>query len=166
MLPVDDPLPPIAPEEQEGDRLHASGLDQGEGFKHLVQRSKAAGKDAQGAGPHQEMHFTDREVVEVEGQVRRHIGIGGLFVLQDNVEPDGLAARLIRAAVSRLHHAGAAAGADHPFPAIRQQRAFGDQTCERSCLFVVAGQIGEQRGLGIGAVFRGGDARAAEQDHG
>ena len=51
---------------------------------------------------------------------------GSLLVLELDVEADGHAARLLRAAVRRLHHAGAAARDDG-------EAGLGEQTARLSC---------------------------------
>jgi hypothetical protein len=73
---------------------------------------KPPGKTRDRLGAHQEMHLADGEIVEVEAQVGRDIGVGRLFMRQHDVQPDRDAARLGGAAVAGLHHAGAAAGDD------------------------------------------------------
>ena len=72
------------------------------------------------------MHLADREVVEVEAQVRRDIGVWRLFVRQHDIQPDGMAARLLRAAVAGLHDSRAAAGDHHILAPVAFQAFFGD----------------------------------------
>ena len=62
------------------------------------------------------VHLADREIVEEEGESRRHPGIGQLLVGDDDVETDGGRALLGGPAVARLHDARPAAG-DHNRPA-------------------------------------------------
>ena len=104
--------------------------------------------------------------MEVERQVRRDIGVRGLFVRQDDVQADALAPGLIRAAVPGLHHAGAAAGDDDILAPVGGKAALGHQSGEATRLVIVVRQVGQRLGAGRGAVFRGGDAGATEHDDG
>ena len=67
---------------------HPVGLDKCKRFEHLIHGAKSARKDRYSLGPHQKMHLANSKVVKVEAQVRSHIGIGSLFVWQNNFEPD------------------------------------------------------------------------------
>ena len=111
------------------------------------------------------MHLADGEIVEVEAQIRRHIGIRRLFMRQDDVEPDRLSPGLVGAAVARLHHARAAAGADHPFPPVSRHRAFRHHPREGPRLVVIAAEFGQNRGFRRVLARRFRDAGAAEQHH-
>ncbi len=68
------------------------------------------------------MHLADGEIVEVEGQVRRDIGIGRLFVRKQDVEADRWCADIVGAPVSRLHHARTAACDHDEFVMIKARR--------------------------------------------
>ena len=102
--------------------------------------------------------------MEVERQVRRHIGVRGLFVRQHDVEPNRLAPCVIRPTVAGLHHSRPAAGADDVFAAIGQKAAFGDGFGKAPGLVVIGGEAGQTGGAGVAGVSR--DPRAAEQDDG
>ena len=163
MAPVDHRLPPAAPEQQERDRLHPLGLDQRQAFKHLIQRAKAAGKDAHRRRAHQEMHLANGKVVKVERQVRRDILVRRLLMRQNDVEPNRLAPRLGRTTIARLHHTGATAGDDHVLLAVRLHAAFGHQPRKPPRLVVIARQLGQHRGLGAVPMFRRRNPCAAKQ---
>ena len=76
------------------------------------QRAVAAGKGDQRPRPLQEMQLAQGEIVELEAQFRRDIGIGILLVRQADVEADALRADVEGAAIGRLHDARSAAGDD------------------------------------------------------
>ena len=59
-----------------------------------------------------EMKFPHGEVMEAEGQARRDVRVGKLLVRQGYIEADRLGSGIERAAVRRLHDAGAASGHD------------------------------------------------------
>ena len=85
---------------------------EGEDFEHLVERAEAAGKDHQRLGQIGEPILAHEEVVELEVERGRDVGVRRLLEGQLDVESDGLAAGLVGAAVGGLHDAGAAAGGD------------------------------------------------------
>ena len=101
--------------------------------------------------------------MEVEAQFRRDIGVGHLFMGQHDVEADGTAARLGRAAIAGLHHAGAAARDDDILGALACDRAFGDEPRKAARLVVIL-----RHGMGGAVALRlgAGDARAAKKHHG
>ncbi len=70
-------------------------------------------------------HSIGLNIVLPHEQAGGDIFIRGLFVGQNDVEADGMAACLCRAAIARLHHTGAAAGGDDMFASARLVRAFG-----------------------------------------
>src|SRR5215218_1454581 len=67
-LEIDHPLPEFAAEEEDGKRLDLAGLDEGEQFERLVERSEAAGEDRNRPGAKQEVHLAKREIVELEAE--------------------------------------------------------------------------------------------------
>ncbi len=85
---------------------------------------------------------------------------------QHDVEADGLPARLVRASVAGLHHAGAAAGDDDILAPIGFETAFGHDLREAAGLVIVVREVGQGLGAGGVAVFGRGDAGAAEHDDG
>ena len=85
---IDHPGPELLAEQQHRDRLHLAGLDQRQQLEHLVERAEPAREHRHRPRAHQEVHLAQREVVELERQVRRDIGIGRLLVRQHDVEPD------------------------------------------------------------------------------
>src|SRR3989338_4809401 len=165
-VPVDHLVPPLPSEQHERDFLHPARLHQGQAFEHLIHRAKAARKDADRPRPHQEVHLADREVVKVEGQIRRDIGVRRLFMRQHDVQPDGLAACIRRPAVARLHHPRSATRHNDILAAIALQAAFCHCFGKAPGLVVIAGQFSQHRGVGRCLVCRIGDARATEQHHG
>ena len=98
--PVDESLPVRRTHEDEGDPAHLAGLHQGEHLEQLVQRAEAAGEGHQRLRAHQKVHLAQREVVELEAQARRDVGVGCLLVGQHDVQPDALATDVVRAAVA------------------------------------------------------------------
>ena len=90
---VDD-LVPVA-RSVEHDRnaaLDLARLHQRQDFAHLVERAEAAGKHHQRARQVREPELAHEEVVELERQLAREIGIRPLLVRQADVEADRLAA--------------------------------------------------------------------------
>ena len=73
------------------------------------QRAEAARKDHQRLGQVREPELAHEEVVELEVQPVGDVRVGALLERQPDVQADRLAAGLVRAAVGRLHDAGAAA---------------------------------------------------------
>ena len=92
-LEVDDLLPVLAAEEDDRDVLHAAGLAQRERLEQFVERAEAAGKHDQGLRPQQEVQLPHGEVVELEAQFGRDVGIGLLLVRQADVQADRLCPR-------------------------------------------------------------------------
>ena len=76
-------------------------------------------------------------------------GFGVLFERQADIEPDGLAARFIRAAVGRLHDAGSTAGGDDKAMVFGRERATprGEGAGELARLLVVARPLDGLAGL-------------------
>jgi hypothetical protein len=111
-------------------------------FEQLVERAEAAGKDHEALGGLHEADLARVEVIEREVDV--DVGVLVLLVRQVDVEADREAAPVLRPAVRRLHHAGAAAGDHRP-------AGLGEEATRRS------------RGLVRGMAFV--HARRPEQRH-
>ena len=74
---------------------------------------KPPGKMATARGAQQEVDLARREIVEVEAELGRDVGVGRLLVRQHDVEADRGRADVGGAAIAGLHDARAAAGDDH-----------------------------------------------------
>ncbi len=85
-LDVDQLLPEGGAKQHDGHGLGLAGLYQREHFKQFVQRAKAAGEGDQGLGAHHEVHFAQREVVELEGQRWRDVRVAVLLMGQGDVQ--------------------------------------------------------------------------------
>jgi len=106
-------LPIVAAVKQDGQGFDLVGLDQRQHFKQFVQSAKAPRKSHQRFGAHQKMHFAHGEIVELEGQAGRQIGVAFLLHGQGDVQPHGGGAFFKGTPVGRFHQAGAAPGANH-----------------------------------------------------
>ena len=129
-LEVDDLLPVLRSVEQYRDRaIQLLRLLQGQYLHHLVERAEAAGKNHQRARQMGEPQLAHEKIVKLERQAARDVRIGPLLVRQTDIQADRSSARFGRAAIGRLHDAGAAAGADHVAVTIRPKplRPGGDQ---------------------------------------
>ena len=117
-------------------------LHQRQDFGQLVERAKAARKHHQRARQVRKPELAHEEVVELERQLAREVGIRPLLVRQPDVEADGLAAGLGGAAVGGLHDAAAAAGANDVAVRVRRQalRPGGDQARELARRVVVVAE--------------------------
>src|ERR1700679_1159027 len=78
------------------------GLRQSEDFEGLIDRAKTAGKDHQRLRKIREPVLAHEEIVELEVQRRRDIGIRHLLEWQLDVESDSVAAGFVRSAVCGL----------------------------------------------------------------
>ena len=96
-------------------------------FEQLVERAEAAGEDHQRGGPQDEVELPHREVVELQAELRRDVGVRLLLVRQDDVEADALGADLEGAAVGGLHDAGAAAGHHDEVALLAMLAVLGDE---------------------------------------
>ena len=105
--PVGQALPEATADEDDGTVRRFACLHEGEALKKFVERAEAAGHDDVGDGVFDEHDFAREEVAEGDGQVL--IGVGVLFVRQEDVEANGGAASGKRAFVGGFHDAGAAA---------------------------------------------------------
>src|SRR5207253_1756893 len=81
-------------------------------LEQLVERAEAAGKNDDGAREVCEPELAHEEVVELEPEAGRDVGVRALLVREADVEPDRAPARVGRAAVCGFHDAGPAAAAD------------------------------------------------------
>ena len=115
-LEIDHPGPELAAEQQDRQRPHLAGLDQGQRFEEFVERAEPAGEHRDRPGAQQEVHLAKREIVELEAEVRGHIGVGQLLVRKHDVEADALLALVAGAAVGGFHHRRPAARADDELP--------------------------------------------------
>ena len=112
------------------------------------------------------MHLADGKVVKVERQVRRDIGVRGLFVRQDNVQADRLATRISGATVPGLHHPRPATGHDDILTPVGFKAALGHDAGKAARFVIVVRQVGQRLGPCGAALFRGRYPRAAEHDDG
>src|SRR5260370_37996458 len=89
-----------------------------------------------------EPQLAHEEVVKLEGQPARDVGIGPLLVRQPDVKPNSSSAGLGSAAIGGLHNSGTTSRADHVsvnvgLKALRPNR---DQSPEFARLLVVASE--------------------------
>lgn len=112
VLEVDQLFPELAPEQQDRPRAALAGLDQRQRLEQFVEGAEAAGEAHQRDAAHHEVHLAQREVVELEAQLRRDVRVRRLLVRQHDVQADALAAHFMGAAIAGFHDAGAAAGDD------------------------------------------------------
>ena len=109
------------------------------------------------------MHLADRKIVEVEAEVRRDVGVGRLFVGQDNVQPDRRCTDIDRSAIARFHHARPTSGDNNKFLAVAAQAFFPDQTGKLARFVIVFRQIGQCLGARFVPMLRVGNAGAAKE---
>ena len=143
-LEVEHLVPVLAAVEDDADLLRQLvGLREREDLEQLVAGAEAAGKDHQRLRQVREPELAHEEVVELEVQPVGDVRVGALLERQPDVEPDGLAAGLVRAAVGGFHDAGAAAGRDDEAMVLRRQRHAPrrEQPRELARLLVVAGPL-------------------------
>ncbi len=117
-------LVPVLAAVQDDQQLlrQLAGLRQRQDLEQLVERAEAARKDHQRLGQVGEPELPHEEVVELEVQLVGDVAVGALLERQPDVQPDRLAARLVRAAVGRLHDARPAARGDHEAVVLRLER--------------------------------------------
>ena len=118
--PVQQPRPVARPEQHHRERGHLAGLHQGQGLEQLVQGAEAARHHHEALGVLHEHRLAGEEVAEVDAEVDVRVEAG--LERQLDAQADRGAARLGRAPVGRLHHAGTAAG-DHRQPGVDQPAA-------------------------------------------
>ena len=108
--PVEEPVPVVGAEEDDGEVLDLAGLDERHGLEQLVERAEAAREDDEALGVLDEHRLAHEEVAE--GDVEVEVGVAGLLVRQLDGAADRVAAGFLAAAVGRFHDARAAAGDD------------------------------------------------------
>ena len=86
-----------------------AGLHERQQLEKFVKGPETAGKNCDGPRAEQEMHFTQREIVELETQFRRYINIGCLFMRQNDVQSDCVCTNILRTAIGGFHYRWAAA---------------------------------------------------------
>src|SRR5260370_42367780 len=87
-------------------------LGKSQDLEELIERSISAGKDHERFGEIREPELAHEEVMELEREIGRDVGIGPLLERQADVQADGFAARVGGALVGGLHDTGASAGTD------------------------------------------------------
>ena len=73
------------PDQDDGEIVDFSGLDEGQGFKEFIQGAEPAGKDNEGRGVADEHEFPCEEVPEGHGHVQ--IGIQRLLARRFSIRP-------------------------------------------------------------------------------
>ena len=71
-----DPLPIGFVDEDDRKVGFLAGLAKRQKLEKLVERAEAARKHHECIRPHGEMHLAHREIMEVEAEFRRHVGVG------------------------------------------------------------------------------------------
>lgn len=157
-LQIDDIRPIGFVEKNDGNARHLSGLHNGQQFEQLIQRAEAAGKYDKRPCAHGQMHLAHVEIMKLECQLRRCVGIGNLFMRERDVEADAGSPRFKSAPVGRLHDARPAARGDHMGAGTARsiQRAATLRTDAAKCsgLFIPTGEFA--------VLVR---SRAAKNDH-
>ena len=90
-LEIDDAPPVGGIEQKDRHSPRLAGLDEAEGLEQLVHGAEAAGEDHQRPRPRQEVHLAEREIVELEAELGRHVGVWRLLVRQDDIVADARA---------------------------------------------------------------------------
>ena len=109
-LEVENAIPVLAAVEDHFDGLRQLvGLHERQHLEQLVARAEAAWKNHERFREVREPELAHEEVVKLEMQPFSDVRIGFLLERQANIEPDGLPACLVRAAVGRFHDARTAA---------------------------------------------------------
>ena len=123
-------------------RASLPGLRERQDLHQLVQRAEAAGKHDERARQVREPELAHEEVVELERELARDIGIRLLLVRQHDVESDRPAAGIRGAAIGRLHDAAAATGADDVTMRVRREtlRPRGDEARQLARVVVIAAE--------------------------
>src|SRR5271170_4667217 len=155
---VDDLLPVTGAVQHHRNRtIQLLGLLQSQNLEHLVQGAEAPGEYHEGSRQVCEPEFAHEEVMKLQRQFGRNVGVGPLLMRQSDVEADGPSASLGSAAIGRLHDPAAAPGANNVSMGAGGQvyRPCGDKPRQLARLFVVA----PQRALG-------GNSRRAEEHNG
>ena len=114
-------------------------MHQRDHFEQFVHGAEAARKRDQRLGADHEVHLAQREVVELEVQLRADVRVRRLLVRQRNVETHGHRATIACAAVRCFHDAGAATSADgERLGRLTPLAVVGHEAAEQARLFVVA----------------------------
>ena len=116
--PVEHRRPVSGIAEHHREAADLAGLDQRQRLEQLVERAEAAGEDHEPLGGLHEHRLARVEVLERHRDVA--VRIAALLVREADVEADREPARLLAAAVRRLHHPGPAARDDRE-PRLREQ---------------------------------------------
>src|SRR5439155_11273668 len=96
--------------EEHGNRaVELVSLRQRQDLEQLVERAEAARERDQGARQVREPQLAHEEVVELQAQLRRDIGIGALLLRQADVETDAAAAGERCSPIGGLHDSRAPA---------------------------------------------------------
>src|ERR1022692_1629235 len=122
--------------------LDLSRLHQRQDLHQFVERAESTRKHNKPAGEICKPELAHEEVMELERELARDVGVWPLLVRQSDVEPDGLAAGLRSATVGGLHDAAAAAGANDVPVSVRREtlRPDRDQARELARRVVVIAQ--------------------------
>ena len=109
-----DKVPHLVPEREphrdHGKPLDLVALDQSQGLEGFVQRAESARHDDERARVLDQHDFADEEMIEFDEPIQ--VGVGLLFVGQDDIAADGFAATLFGPPVGRFHNPRTAAGHD------------------------------------------------------
>ncbi|CAO5250554.1 hypothetical protein FAGKG844_40214 [Frankia sp. AgKG'84/4] len=108
--PVDQPGPVVGADEDDREPGDLAGLDEGEGLEQLVEGAQPAGQDDESLRVLDEHRLAHEEIAEAHAEVDPVVE--PLFERKLDAEAHGKAARLLGAAVDRLHRAWTAAGDD------------------------------------------------------
>src|SRR4029077_10127726 len=112
-LEVNDAVPVFAAVDDDENFLgQLVGLGQGEDFEEFVDGAEAAGENHQSFGEIGEPELAHEEIVKLEVERGRDVGIGILLEWEIDVEADGFASGFVGAEVGGFHDAGASAGGD------------------------------------------------------
>ena len=107
-------VPEFAAEQQDRQRPHLAGLDQRQQLEHLVERAEPAGEHRDRPRAQQEVHLAQREIVELEAEVRGDVSgwaicsCGSTMLRPIDSAPSSCAPRLAASMID-----GPAARADH-----------------------------------------------------
>src|SRR5262245_22662074 len=143
-MKVEDPVPILTAINDHQDFLcQFFGLSQGEYLEEFVQRTEASGKDNQGFSQVGKPKLAHEEVVELEVQGRRDVGIRELLERQMDIQSNRLAARFMSSQISGFHDSRASSCRhDKAAPASRDfDRPFCQQECQLAGVLVVAGHV-------------------------
>ena len=144
------------------DRSSFLRLRERQDLEQLVERAEAARKSDQRVRQVREPQLAHEEVVELEAQLGRDIGVGTLLLRQADVEPDAAPAGERGAAVGRFHDAGTTARA-HQQPPAEAAAPLGHQPRQLRGLIEIAPEVAAgAQPCRAEEHDRGADAREAE----